>query len=152
MSELRGVNLRNARLAEQQRVMENILADGVCPFCIESLKKYHKKPIIKTGDHWLLTENQWPYKHTTFHYLAITTDHSRTLADLRPGAFEELGEMAKYVMSLHDTTYGGIAMRFGATPEEAELTGSSVNHLHAHILQATADLPDGEKLRVKFSK
>ena len=58
------VDLDNARVAEQRQVMEKIIADGKCPFCLENILQYHKEPILKDGTHWILTKNQWPYRST----------------------------------------------------------------------------------------
>lgn len=146
MSELQ-VNINAARTSEQRDVLREIIDDGVCPFCIESLNKYHKLPILKEGDFWLTTENQWPYKFTQSHYLIIAKQHIETITELAPGAFEELGDHAKSLIEEHGMGYGGLAMRFGA-PEN---TGASVRHLHAHLLRAAENLTDGQKLRFKLS-
>lgn len=141
------VNLDNARLDVQREVMQGIIDDNVCPFCVDSLRKYHKRPIIETGEHWMLTENQWPYVNTRFHYLMIAIQHIESILDVGPGAFEELGEMSKLVLRMENTDYGGLAMRFG----DITKTGATVGHLHAHIMQASPDMPQGDKLRFKLS-
>ena len=46
------VELGNARLGEQRSVMETIVKDAVCPFCLEHLRKYHKKPLLTENDSW----------------------------------------------------------------------------------------------------
>lgn len=147
MSEKR-VNLNSARHDTQRLVMETIVEDDVCPFCPDNLHKYHTQPILAQGEHWLVTTNQWPYDHTDHHFLLIATRHIQTITDVPPGGFEELGEHVKNLIRDYDLTYGGLAMRFG----EITLTGASVNHLHAHVLQAARDLPEGEKVRFKFSR
>lgn len=145
MSELQ-VNVDAARTPEQRGVLEDIIDDGVCPFCIESLAKYHKLPILREGDFWLATENQWPYKFTRSHHLIIAKQHVETITELPSGAFEELGEHAKALVTENSMEYGGLAMRFG-TPE---MTGASVRHLHVHLLRAAENLAEGEKLKFKF--
>lgn len=140
------VNLEAARSANQLEVLETIIDDGVCPFCIESLTKYHKLPILREGAFWLATENQWPYKFTQSHHLIIARQHVETITELPPGAFEELGEHAKALVDEYGMEYGGLAMRFG-TPEK---TGASVRHLHAHLLRAVENLGEGDKLKFKF--
>lgn len=142
----RYVNVGNSRLPEQKKVMEAIVQDGVCPFCEENLRKYHGEPIIREGDHWLVTPSQWPYKNTQRHYLMITRSHVEAIEHLPPDAFRELGEILQWLTSEHGVAYGGLALRFG----DAKKTGASVQHLHAHVVQA-ADLPEGEKLKFKFS-
>lgn len=142
------VNLDNARHDDQRQIMETIVGDDVCPFCMENLKKYHQRPILAEGDHWLVTTNQWPYEHTQAHFLLIAKRHIETVTDLESGAFEELGGHIQRLVRDNGLDYGGIAMRFG----DARYTGASVNHLHVHALQAAKDLPDGAKLKMKFSR
>jgi diadenosine tetraphosphate (Ap4A) HIT family hydrolase len=142
------VNLDNSRHDDQRRVMETIVGDNVCPFCLDNLKKYHQRPILSEGDHWLVTTNQWPYEHTQAHFLLIAKRHIESVTELEPGAFEELGGHIQKLVQDNGLDYGGVAMRFG----DVRYTGASVNHLHAHVLQAVKDLPEGAKLRMKFSR
>ena len=142
------VNLSNARNDGQRQIMETIVDDGVCPFCLENLEKYHKQPILASGEYWLVTTNQWPYEHTEHHFLLIAKRHVQTVTDLPPGAFEELGEHIKELVRAYGLTHGGVAMRFG----DIAYTGASVNHLHAHVLQASKNLPEDAKLKFKFSR
>ena len=149
MSENPQVDRNHARYADQLEVLDTIITDGVCPFCIESLRKYHKLPIIKTGDHWLLTKNQWPYEHTKFHYLTIANQHMRSTDDMPRGMFEELGYFVRLVNEIEQTNSGVLAMRYG----DMSLTGSSVDHLHAHVIQAYSsdELKDGESVKFRMS-
>lgn len=142
------VNLHNARHDAQRRVMEAIVDDNVCPFCIDNLKRYHQQPILYEGTHWLVTTNQWPYEHTKHHFLLIATQHVETVTDLPVGAFEELGAMVGKLIREYGLSYGALGMRFG----DVRYSGASVNHLHAHVLQAIEDLPEGAKLQMKFSR
>lgn len=142
------VNLHNARHDDQLEVMKNIIDDGVCPFCIESLRKYHKKPILEEGTHWIVTSNQWPYENTDAHFLLIARKHIQTITELPGGAFEELGDHIKNLITDNDLDYGGVAMRFG----DVRYTGATVNHLHAHVLQAKKNLPEGVKVKFKLSR
>lgn len=146
--EAKPVNLTNARNPEQREVMEGILSDEVCPFCIESLRKYHKQPIIEEGDNWIVTTNQWPYQHTNAHYLFIARQHIETVTEVPTGAFEELGGHVKNLVNRDGMEYGALAMRFGDT----EYTGATVSHLHAHLIQAAQNLAEGEKVKFKISK
>lgn len=148
MADKKHVNLDNARLNEQRQVMETIVQDDVCPFCPDSLKKYHKEPIIAEGKYWTITTNQWPYEHTDAHFLLIARQHVETVTDLAPGAFEELGQHIQALVRDNQLQYGGIAMRFG----DIRYTGATVNHLHAHLLQAAKDIPADTKLKFKFSR
>lgn len=151
MADRASVELSNARTAEQTEVMEGILSDGVCPFCVDSLTRYHKKPILETGEFWTVTENQWPYENTDFHLLMIAREHVQTLADFgdRIGpAFAELGILATKYLGLYETDTAGLAMRIG----DPSITGGTVDHLHAHIIKIDEDAPVGTKIKVKIGE
>jgi diadenosine tetraphosphate (Ap4A) HIT family hydrolase len=134
-----------ARSDQQRKVMEQIRDVAECPFCEENLKKYHKKKILKKGKYWLLTENQWPYKHTKLHLLAIARKHVERLEDLPKAAFGELLELFQQAEKEHQLDYGAVAMRFG----DVTRTGATVLHLHAHLIVADHDHPDYTNVRFK---
>lgn len=140
------VNLNNARLDEQRRVMEQIEQNQECPFCPENLTKYHKQEILRKGTHWILTHNQWPYKNTDLHLLAIATYHAEKLSDLQEGSFNELQEHMVWAENEFHVNAGGIAMRFG----DVSNNGATVNHLHAHLIIPSPDKPSDEKVRFKI--
>lgn len=141
------VNLGNARHDEQRGVMEEIVRDGVCPFCPEHLEKYHKEPILRRGEHWILTPNQWPYEHTRVHLLAIASYHAESLGDLKKGSLDELQEHFAWAEFTYKVASGGLAMRFG----DVMKNGATVNHLHAHFIVPEDNLPPDAKVRFKIS-
>lgn len=141
------VNLDNARLDEQRKVMEDIVSDGVCPFCPENLAKYHKEKIIRTGKHWLLTYNQWPYENTALHLLVIAKYHAIHLNDMKPGAADELFDLLKWAEINFNVSFGGVCMRFG----DIKKTGATVDHLHAHLIVPKENLSKDKKVRFKIS-
>ncbi len=124
------VDLDNARIDEQRRVMETIEDEAHCPFCRENLKKYHKPAILKETKHWLLTKNQWPYQNTKTHLLAIYKEHAEKLGELEPEAGTELFELMAWAEKEFDAPGGGFAMRFGDTNYSA----GTVKHLHVQFL------------------
>jgi ATP adenylyltransferase len=126
------VNLDNARLSEQKEVMETILARGECPFCPENLTKYHQRPILKEGSHWVLTENQWPYENTRVHLLLIHREHAEKLIDVSPEAWMDLGGLVTWAEQHYGILSGGLGMRFG----DPSGNGGSVRHLHTQLLTA----------------
>ena len=145
------VELKNARGPQQLEAMEGILQDGVCPFCVESLAKYHKKPILEEGQYWLVTENQWPYENTLFHLLMIAREHVTTLADFgeKAGpAFAELGILATKYLGIFNTDTAALGMRIGDPAQ----TGGTVDHLHAHLMKLDPEAPQGTKLRMKLGE
>jgi len=142
------VDIDNAREEEQTQVMEQILAADHCPFCEENLRQYHKQPIIRQTDHWLLTKNQWPYDHTSHHFLIIYREHVEQLQALDPAAGQELFELIAWAEKEFNLPGGGVAMRFGDTRYSA----GSVAHLHVQLLVPDIDDPDYEPVRVKIGK
>ncbi|MEX2368999.1 MAG: HIT domain-containing protein [Candidatus Paceibacterota bacterium] len=147
MSENKFIDKNHARLEDQKQVMEQIDDDGVCPFCEENLAKYHKKEIIEQGDYWLLTENQWPYDNTLNHYLVIYKEHIEHINDLSPEAGRELIELFQLASKKGHIKGGGLTMRFGVPNEDGNY-GSTVTHLHAHLIEP--DLSAGEKVKFKI--
>lgn len=139
------VNLSNARTDGQKSVMKDIEERAECPFCPENLAKYHKKPILRKGQHWVLTENQWPYEHTQLHMLLIATSHLERLADVTEEAFGELLTFAQDIEKENKLESGAIGLRFGNTKRN----GATVQHLHAHIIAADPNKPDDAKVRFR---
>lgn len=142
------VDVDNARYEDQRQVMEDIMAEGHCPFCEENLKKYHKQPILKEGQFWLVTTNQWPYAHTQQHFLLIYRQHVVNLAGMDPEAGKELVELAQWLEKEYQVEGGGMAMRFGDT----DYSAGTVAHLHVQFLQPSITDPDFEPVRIKIGK
>jgi len=142
------VNLNHSRTPEQISVMQKISKDSVCPFCMDFFMKYHTEPIIKDGKWWLLTTNFAPYEGTKFHFLLIYKHHSVKMSDLKPEAGIELLEFVSWVEKEYKINGGSFFMRFG----ETNLTGSSVNHLHAQIVVGNSSRlnPNHSSLKVKL--
>lgn len=118
----------NGRYAQ---VIAGIAQEGVCPFCPEHLKKYHK-PAIEERAHWIVTDNMYPYKPSLHHRLLIHKGHISHFSELSPEAWMELHEIAQTEMKRLSISGGTFVMRFG----DARYTGASVSHLHAHIVQS----------------
>ena len=142
------INLANAREAEQKAVMEDIVEAKHCPFCRENLCKYHQEPILKEGKFWLVTNNQWPYKHTKHHFLLIYKVHAVSLNDLSPAAGQELFELLAEIEQAYDLKGGGFAMRFGDT----DYSAGTVNHLHIQLIEPDLTDPDFVPVRIKIGK
>lgn len=142
------VDLDNAREDEQKQVMQEIITADHCPFCLENLRKYHKQPILKEGKYWILTKNQWPYKYTKIHLLAIYKEHATKLSELDPQSGVELLQFMQWAEREHKIPGGGWAMRFGDTNYSA----GTVNHLHVQFIQPDIEHPEFEPVRIKLGK
>ena len=142
----------NIRREDQKKVMDEIANQKHCPFCAENLAKYHKKPIIKDGKYWVLTDNQWPYEKVKHQLLAIYKTHIEHLSEMEPAAGAELIEMFKEEAAKRNIPGGGIAIRFGSNPEKGSY-GNSVLHLHAHLIEPDLEaLGPEERWKFKFGQ
>lgn len=142
------VDIDNSRLEEQRVVMEQIIEAGHCPFCRENLQKYHKQEILKEGEYWLVTKNQWPYKHTKVHLLIIYKQHATNLTELDPKSGVELLEFVQWAQEKFQIPGGGWAMRFGDTNYSA----GTVAHIHVQFIMPDIDHPEYEPVRIKIGK
>ncbi len=144
------VDLENAREDEQRQVMQDIIAADHCPFCSENLKKYHKLPTLKESNNWIVTPNQWPYRHTKYHFLIIAKQHWEKLSDVSDDAAAELWRLVTWITEEHSFPGGGFAVRFGDT----NYSGGTVKHLHAQVIQPDIYAPDyaQKPVRVKIGK
>lgn len=151
MSDGRKVDPVYARTTEYREQLEEIAAEGVCPFCLEHFR-WHPHPILRQGEYWFATRIRDNYQNAKVHFLIILISHKEHITDLSPAEWGELGEMVSW-LSLEDNLPGGglaidprFAMRFGPT----EYTGASVQHLHAHLIQPELDPNTGRARVVNF--
>lgn len=142
------VDLENARLDEQRKVMQEIIDEGHCPFCLDNLRKYHKQQILRDGKYWILTQNQWPYDFTRVHLLAILKTHAVNLGQVPPEAGKELFELLSWAEKEYDVEGGAIGMRFGDTNHSA----GTVNHIHAQFIVPDIKKPGFQPVRFKIGK
>lgn len=143
-----GLDHKEARTDEQKALMAKIEADGVCPFCEAHFRQYHPKPILKETASWFVTENMSPYEGTTQHYIFVYKPAHITLpSDLTPESRIELFDLVDWVIATYNIPGGSFFMRFG----EGGYNGSSVEHLHGHLISGVAKGDDTEGLKVKLS-
>jgi diadenosine tetraphosphate (Ap4A) HIT family hydrolase len=136
----------NVREDSQRTVMEQIATHGVCPFCMENFTRYHKQPILREDEHWVLTPSQWPYKNTQHHFMLVAKRHIESLDELSPAAMAELLEHFQWAVKEYEMPGGSFFMRFG----NMRYNGSSVAHLHAQLLMGHEDAHGDEAVRVKL--
>lgn len=123
------VDLRSTKSHEYQRVLEVILAQGVCPFCPDHFN-WHPKPIIWQNLGWRLTEIAFPYEGAERHYLLIPDCHMESLTELRAEDWMTIGDAGRWLITHQEINGGALALRFG----DPKLTGATVRHLHCHII------------------
>lgn len=127
---MKRVNVGNARSKDYADVLKKIQRDKVCPFCTKHFLTYHTKPIIKTGKHWILTENFRPYDGAKHHLLLVSLKHVEHFGQLSAAAQQELFALCKAEARKRGIRGGTLLMRFG----ETDYTGGSVEHLHAQLV------------------
>lgn len=141
------VNLENGRTPDQIELMRRIKEDGVCPFCIEHLRQYHPKPILRETDWWVVTENMSPYEGARVHYIFVyKPGHITRPNELPAEALVDLFALVDWAGAETSVLGGAFLMRFGDTA----YNGASVDHLHAHLVATEANGPDMEGVRVKI--
>ncbi|MDD4931540.1 MAG: dihydrofolate reductase [Candidatus Colwellbacteria bacterium] len=133
------VFIGNARVDEQREAMQRIIERKECPFCMENLRKEHSKPFLMETEHWILTENQWPYKTAKKHFLGILKTHIENISDMPEGAGEEIFQIMRRITSVYGVEGGALAMRFGGM----SMTGATVSHLHFHVIEPHSTEDDG---------
>ena len=146
------INPEHVRKDEQKIVMNEIAKQNHCPFCTDNLLKYHKKPILKKGKYWIITDNQWPYDKIKHQLLAIYKDHIEHLNDMNPKAGEELIRLFQEEIDKRKIPGGGLAMRFGGLNKDGSY-GNTVFHLHAHLIEPDLKaLGPNETWKFKFGQ
>lgn len=114
---------------DYHQVINQIAAEGKCPFCPENFR-YHREPILLEEGGWLLTRSSWPYPGTEHHFLLIARAHHEHLAELTAEDWQAIGSLVGWAEGEFQLPGGAVMMRFGAT----ERTGATVCHLHAHLI------------------
>ncbi|RLD68967.1 MAG: hypothetical protein DRI98_11135 [Bacteroidetes bacterium] len=150
MTEEKGkfLNHSSVRTQEQKDLMARIEKDGVCPFCIEHFKKYHPKPIIKETDYWFFTENISPYEGSKFHFIFVyKPEHITSPSKISTDAQKDLFDLVSWATDVYKIEGGSFFMRFGNT----SYTGSSVEHIHAHLVSGVSKKEASEAIRTKLA-
>lgn len=125
------VNVNHARSKDQAKALVKIVEGKFCPFCDPNyLKKEHKKPILAENEHWLATENRWPYEGASAHLLFIHKQHIEHVSEVSEAAWKDLQEITVAMTKKMKLTGATLVMRFG----ESKFTGATVTHLHAQLI------------------
>ena len=136
--------LGNARTDEQLADMRRLEADGVCLFCPEILAD---QKIVHRAEHWTVTPNKFPYAGTRLHLLLVPDEHVADILDLSPEAQADFWSVLAWVREEYQLTYYGLGSRNG----DFEYTGSTISHVHVHVLVGDVENPEHKPVRMKFS-
>ena len=132
-SKRRKVDVRNAQVVKRggyTQTLEAITAGGFCPFCEEHLFKHHQRPLLFKTEHWLVTENAWPYKGLRHHFLFIVRKHLERTENLSPAMWTDLQRSYQIFVKRYRLKGATLMVRSGDT----RITGATVNHLHAQVI------------------
>ena len=147
MGDKSGMNISHARVPAQIEEMKRIKEDNVCPFCRGNFETYHDEPILKEGEYWLISKNDYPYDGVDEHILLIYKEHIIDPSEISSKAHSEFFEFMTWIRENFPNPGGSFFMRFGDT----EYTGASIDHLHAHVITSTATRESSKgKLKVKL--
>ena len=134
-----GLDLNNARKDEQIKVMKQIIADSICPFCHDFVDKeqptYHSKPVLVETDFWVATRNAWPYQNTREHLILVIKRHILMPEEMTKEEILDLWNIITKVKKKLKITHSTLLMRSDSTNK----TGATVQHLHAQLVVASED-------------
>jgi diadenosine tetraphosphate (Ap4A) HIT family hydrolase len=147
MTAKKGYNLDVARHEEQVKQMTDLMERGVCAFCRENIENEQKEPIEVETEHWVVKKNDYPYENTRLHLLLISKQHVSSVAQLPAEARHDFTDVISQLEQDRKLTSYTVGMRSG----DMRFTGSSVEHLHAHLVVGDTDNPNHEPVRFKMS-
>ncbi len=124
------MDLEHARLPEQRAQMEQLIRDGICPFCRDDFEANHRNPIILEKGFWLVSKNDFPYAGSQEHLILVHKKHVTKISEIDHGAWAELGVILAKLEEDRGFPGGTFMMRFGSM----DYTGATIAHLHAHIV------------------
>jgi|1185.fasta_scaffold46688_2 ATP adenylyltransferase len=135
-------HFENSRTEEQTAEMRRLDAAGICLFCPGHLEGVQE--VLHRSEHWAVTPNRFPYSNAGLHLLLVPHTHVTDMVELTPEAQADFFSTLAWVREKFDLTYYGLGVRSGDSP----VTGSTIKHLHVHVI--VGDL-DREPVRFKMS-
>ena len=135
-------HFENARGEEQLAEMRRLDAAGICLFCPGNLEDVQE--VLHRTAHWAVTPNRFPYDGARLHLMLVPSAHVTDMVDLPLDAQADFFAALAWVRGEYDLSYYALGVRCGDLP----VTGSTIKHLHAHLV--VGDL-GGEPVRFKMS-
>lgn len=139
--------LTNFRHQEQLADMQALERAGICIFCPEHLTTDPDHPVLHETAHWVVTTNKYPYAGARLHLLLVPRAHVEDLLDLTPAARAEYWDVLEWVRDTYGLTFYCIGSRNG----DGRYTGSSIAHVHVHVVVGDVDDPEHQGVRFKMS-
>jgi diadenosine tetraphosphate (Ap4A) HIT family hydrolase len=124
--------------------MMRLERESTCIFCDERAGSEHAAEVIKTGDYWYVTTNDFPYEGTVAHYLIVARDHVNSFDQLPDAAGAELWSLRRLLKARVAAPAFATVERSG----DMRLNGGSVEHLHVHMVALGEDPSHTVRFRV----
>lgn len=141
------VDVANTRTPEQREIYEKIDRDGFDPFSLEHFQKNYNHPIFFENNSWFATLNAFPYANTSLHLLLVHKEFITSIEEISKTGWGDLQETINFCIKKYNLNSGSFFMRFGDTTK----TGSTVTHLHAHLLVSNGDQIERKSMYVAIS-
>jgi diadenosine tetraphosphate (Ap4A) HIT family hydrolase len=139
--------LGNFRHPQQLADMQALDRAGICIFCPEHLTGDPRHPVLHQTEHWIVTTNKYPYAGTRMHLLLVPRAHVEDLLDLDPAARDGYWSVLAWVKETYGLSFYCIGSRNG----DGRYTGSSISHVHVHVVVGDVDDPEHRPVRFKMS-
>lgn len=137
-------HLPAARSHKQREYMERLEAAGICIFCPEHFAQFHREPVERSGEHWYVTKNDYPYEGTYAHYLIVPHLHVTSFDELSDEAGAELWAIKRALKAELEPRAIATVERSG----DMRYNGGSVAHLHTHLVALDASPTSTVRFRV----
>ncbi len=139
--------LAAARKPEQLKQMQWLQENQVCVFCKEHFDEHHTAPVELESDHWVVTQNDYPYTGLRVHLLLVPRVHVTDISELPQVAGAELFQIYGALKKRYQLEGPVLVIRTG----DMRRNGGSIAHLHAHLVEGDIDAAEHEPVRLKVS-
>lgn len=136
-----------ARTPEQLAEMKRLSKEGICCFCPEHINR-DKMPLIMDTDNWMVKANTYPYAHTSLHILIIPKEHITKMTQLTKPAQVEFYDVLEKCEKKYKLASYALVIRSG----DMKHNGSSIEHLHVHVIVGDTKNPKHQSVKVKVSR
>jgi diadenosine tetraphosphate (Ap4A) HIT family hydrolase len=137
---------QHARTPEQLAEMRRLDAAGICLFCPGHLRRHPRQRVLLSTAHWTVTVNEFPYQGTSLHLLLVPHTHAADLLDLPGQARDDFWTALAALARQQGLRHYGLGARNG----DCRLTGATIEHVHVHVLVASAE-EGAPPVRMRFS-
>lgn len=137
--------VKNGRTKEQILKMKRLTREKKCPLCRKDFEVVHASPVVKEGKYWLITDNDFPYDGTRFHFMLVAQKHIVDVSEVDDKGWIEFGDMLNFIKTKWKISGGTLLMRTG----NMSFTGATIAHLHAHFIVGGKSKKSSEWINAK---